>query len=57
MRDWVAALPVNGEWWHPDNGDTYERLASELVADGLTEERAEEVLSQAYGAAADEFGS
>lgn len=53
----IDEIPGGDGWWHPHNGDTYRALGRDLVALGATEEAAVEILSRAYGAAADEFGS
>lgn len=52
----IALIPVGGEWWVDDCRQTYERLASDLIGWGLTPGDAEEVLTEAYWAAAEEYG-
>mgnify|MGYP001604298744 CR=1 FL=1 len=46
----------NDGWWHDDTGDALERLARDLMAKGLSEDDAVDVLSSAFHAAANEFG-
>lgn len=56
MRDWVKELPSDGHWWHTQDGEVFEELATELEALGVSAKKTEEILTQAYGAVANEFG-
>lgn len=53
----IAKIPGDEGWWHSHNGDTYVALAKQLTEQGMSGEDAYELLSSAYGAAADEFGN
>lgn len=58
LRARVEGIPHGDDgWYHSSNGDTYEQLAVRLVALGLSEDDAVDVLSSAFHAAADEFGA
>jgi hypothetical protein len=53
----VAAIPGPTSWWHHHNGETYLQLAQRLVSLGLTREEALDTLTDAYHAAANEYGN
>lgn len=57
MREWVKELPGGDGWWHPQDGEEFDQLATGLVTLGLTEQQAEDALTRAYAATANEFGS
>lgn len=57
LEERVAAIPGDNGWWHSSNGATYLRLARLLRDSGVSEDLAVRVLTDAYFAAASEFGA
>lgn len=57
MREKIDLIPGDDGWWHTSNGETFHRLAVQLVRDGrFTEDEAVDLLTAAYFAVRDEFG-
>ncbi len=56
MRQWIKDLPGDDGWYHTQDGETFERLADTLEAAGVSSTLAEDVLTEAFGAVANEFG-
>lgn len=51
----VDKIPGDEGWWHPDNGETYRQLATQL-AQHMPADDVLGILTSAFAAAADEFG-
>ena len=56
LRAGVDAIPNGDGWWHSDGCDTFTSIAERMVAKGFTPAEALELLSEAYHAAAAEYG-
>ena len=56
VKEQIALLPGGDGWWKSGGQDTYEKLAVDLVAHGYTEDEAVDLLAEAYGAVAEEYG-
>jgi hypothetical protein len=57
LRDAVARIPGAGGWWYNRNQDVFDDLAGRLRGHGLDDDEIVAILTAAYGATADEFGS
>jgi hypothetical protein len=56
LNERIERIPHDG-WWHDHNCETFQDLGARLVAKGLTEDEALNILSTAFFAASDEFGA
>lgn len=57
LTDAVRAIPGDSGWWRQGGEEAFHGLALQLLTKGFTFAETVEILSTAYGAVADEFGS
>lgn len=53
----IDAIPGGEGWWRTMNYEIFVKLANTLVSRGIASEEAVDILTAAYQAVADEFGS
>lgn len=53
----INAIPGDDGWWHTSGAETFADITAQLMDRGFTQTDAVDLLTSAFGAVANEFGS